>query len=160
MSDVSEEAWYKSTLEFVKRRHEGKFDKNGEPYYRHFERVSDNLRRMFSHASRSQIEAALLHDALEPNGSSMEELRRIGLEEEAIGIIKRITLPTDGRSYLQYVQDLVSSGDIKSIEVKLCDNLEAYEAYKSATDAEGQTLFKDRYVPSRRMMEQALKISS
>lgn len=155
---VLDEAWYKSALAFVQRRHEGKKDKAGQPYYRHFESVADNLRQMFPHATRSQIEAALLHDALEPDGCSVEELRQEGIQEESIAIIRRITLPTDGRSYLQYVRDLVDSGDRKAIEVKLCDNIEAYNSYKDATDPNGQALFKDRYEPSRRMMEEALEL--
>ena len=158
MSGILDEPWYRSALAFVQRRHEGKLDKAGKPYYQHFERVSDSVRRMFPHATRSQIEAALLHDALEPNGCSVEEMRKAGIQAESIAIIRRITLPTDGRSYLKYVEDLVASGDVKAIEVKLCDNIEAYNSYKDATDPAGQSLFKERYVPSRRMMEEALKL--
>lgn len=158
MSGILDEPWYRSALTFVQKRHEGKLDKVGRPYYQHFERVSDNLRRMFPHATRSQVEAALLHDALEPNGCSVEEMRNIGIQEESIAIIRRITLPTDDRSYLKYVEDLVASGDVKAIEVKLCDNIEAYDSYKNATDPNGQSLFKDRYEPSRRMMEEALSL--
>ena len=85
------------------------------------------------------MQAALLHDALEPKGCSIEELLAHGVTAEAIAIIHHISLPQDGRSYLAYIQDLAGSGDVAAIQVKLADNLDAVEFYATRTDAELET---------------------
>ena len=104
---VKNDSWYQSTLAFVQARHQGRVDKlGGWPDYQHFERVADRLIRLFPQATQAQVQAALLHDALEPKGCSIEELLAHGVTAEAIAIIHHISLPQDGRSYLAYIQDL------------------------------------------------------
>jgi len=158
MRAVKSEAWYKSTLAYVQKRHHGKTDKLGWPYYQHFERVADRLIRLFPEASQAQVQAALLHDALEPGESSIEELQSAGIDPEAIAIIKRISLPQDGRSYLEYVKDLVDTRDVAAVQVKLADNLDAVEFYSTRTDPSSKHLLDTRYEPSRKMLQEGLSI--
>src|SRR5690242_12402682 len=109
--------WYRTALELVKERHAGKADKLGWPKYEHFERVADRLVRFFPDATPAQVQAALLHDALEPGESSIDALSRRGVSPDAIAILEKIKLPTDGRDYLQYIRDLVATGDVSAIQV-------------------------------------------
>lgn len=156
MRAVKSEAWYQATLAFVQKRHSGKVDKLGWPYYQHFERVADRLVRLFPQATPAQVQAALLHDALEPGECSVEELHAEGILPEAVAIIQRISLPQDGRSYLEYVKDLAATGDVAAVQVKLADNLDAVEFYSTRTDPESKHILETRYEPSRKMLQEGL----
>ena len=158
MQAVKSQSWYKSTLAFVQKRHHGKVDNLGWPYYQHFERVADRLIRLFPEATQAQVQAALLHDALEPGECSVEELQSAGIVPEAIAIIRRISLPQDGRSYLEYVKDLVATGDVAAVQVKLADNLDAVEFYSTRKDPKSKHILETRYEPSRKMLQEGLSI--
>ncbi len=151
-----EAAWYRRTLAFVMERHAGKTDALGWPYYQHFERVAARLVRLYPKASRAQIEAALLHDALEPGGPGPVDLDGLELDPATAAIIRRITLPTDDRDYLTYAAELAATGDVPAIEVKLADNLDATEYYGSRSDAKAQALAVERYDATRRILQSAL----
>lgn len=156
MQAIKGESWYQSTLVFVQKRHLGQVDKLGWPYYQHFERVADRLVRLFPQATQAQVQAALLHDAAEPQGCPVEDLQAHGVIPEAIAIIRRISLPQDGRSYLAYIEDLAASGDIAAVQVKLADNLDAAEFYSTREDAESKRMLETRYEPARRMLQEGL----
>jgi len=148
--------FYRTARALVVARHGEQTDPLGQKVSQHFERVARRVETMFPAATPAQIVAALLHDALEPGQSSVAELRAVGIEERAIELIQRITLPTDGRDYLTYVRDLVASGDREAIEVKLADNLDALEVFPRIGTPEALELVENRYKPSRRIMLDAL----
>lgn len=150
------EPWYVETLDLVKRRHAGKQDKVGRPYYQHFERVADRLLQTVPDATRGQVQAALLHDALEPGEMSVAELQQNRIDPDAVRIIQRITLPTDGRDYLQYITDLAAAGDVQAIQVKLADNADAIANYTADGSEAAQTMLEQRFLPSRRILLQSL----
>jgi hypothetical protein len=125
--DVRESRMYREAVALVHERHAGQLDPAGLPMPEHFERVAARLLRLFPHATDSQDQAALLHDAFEPDGISRERLVSAGIAAEALRIIERITLPADGREYLEYSCGLARSGDTAAIEVKLADNLDAVD---------------------------------
>jgi (p)ppGpp synthase/HD superfamily hydrolase len=152
---VHDQQWYGAALAFVRSRHQGRLDALGAPYYQHFERVAHRLVRLFPNATRGQIEAALLHDVMEPADVPVD-LTSLDLDSEAARIIARITLPTDGRSYLQYAADLAASGDVAAIQVKLADNLDATEFYSTRPDPSAQHLVLEQYDPTRRILQDAL----
>ncbi|MGQ7414285.1 hypothetical protein ACTGVV_12225, partial [Streptococcus suis] len=97
-------------------------DRIGRPWYQHFERVA--LRLIFRNpkASRAQIEAAIMHDALMAGGKGRGFLDSIGLEPEAIAIIALTTppphgnyfrdfeaiTPADNAIYLDYIRGVVA----------------------------------------------------
>ncbi len=151
------EPWYAAAWALVQRRHGAASDRLGRPMVEHFRRVARILGQMFPHASRSQVEAALLHDAFEPGGFEAAELEQAGITPEALGIIRRITLPTDGRSYLEYSRDLAASGDIAALEVKLADNADAFALFGALGGEEGERRIREQYVPSREIMRQGLQ---
>jgi (p)ppGpp synthase/HD superfamily hydrolase len=153
---IENEEWFRRARDEVRVRHTGKTDKLGAPYHEHFERVADRLLRLFPAATRPQVEAALLHDALEPGGTTEANLEAIGVTPEALRILRHITLPTDGRSYLQYIADLAATGDREAIEVKLADNLDATEYHSTRATTESRALMAETYDPSRLMLQDAL----
>lgn len=155
MTAAQEKRWFRAAMAFVRVRHGDRQDALGAPYYRHFERVAERLIRLFPAATRGQIEAALLHDLLEPGGDPVD-LAALDLDPEAVRIIRLITLPTDGRSYLQYAADLAASGDVPAIQVKLADNLDATEFYSTRAEAAAQRMMLDQYDPTRRILQNAL----
>ena len=150
------EPWYEATLGLVKQRHGGKQDKVGRPYYQHFERVTDRLLRSVPDATRAQVQAALLHDALEPGEMSVADLWRVGIDDEVIGLIQAITLPTDDRSYMQYIADLAGTRNIAAIQVKLADNADAVANHQADGSPNSKQTLEQTYLPARQMLLQAL----
>lgn len=156
MNAIESQPWYLQTLELVKRKHAGRQDQFGRDYYEHFVRVGRHLLERFPQATPDQVQAALLHDAFEPDGALDETtLRSHGVTPRAIEIIRRITLPTDGRSYLDYIRDLCASGDTESIQVKLADNIDAFAVFGALGTAEAKEMIERQYVPARGMLEVA-----
>ncbi len=101
-----------------------------------------------------------MYDALEPGNCSTTEFREQGITEEAIHLIETITLPTDGRSYLRHVEDLVATRKLAAIQVKLADNLDAFEYYSTRTSDEAKNLLETKFEPSRRMLQDALSTAA
>jgi len=153
--EVQGQDWYRNLLKVVEETHRGETDKLGNAQSEHFERVTLRLLRLFPQATRGQVEASMLHDALEP-GRPAIDLEAAGVTEEAVRILKLITLPTDGRTYLQYMEDLGDTNDVAAIQVKLADNLDATEIYSSLTTREAQHMVEGVYNPSRRILQDAL----
>ncbi|MBV9783557.1 MAG: hypothetical protein JO264_07025 [Acidisphaera sp.] len=156
MAVTKSEPWYVRTLDLVKRRHEPRLDKVGRPYYQHFERVADRLLQAVPDATPAQVQAALLHDALEPGEMSPSELRDNGIDDETIRIIQAITLPTDGRDYLQYINDLAATRDVYAIQVKLADNADAIANYQADASDAAKEMLERRFLPSRQILLQAV----
>lgn len=151
-----EEAWYRAAWQLVLQRHRGHVDRLGRPAEEHFTRVARRLGSMFPNATRAQVEAALLHDALEPGGFTLEQLVSSGLLPETLRILRNIQLPVDGRSYLQYIHDLVATGDVEAIQVKLADNADAFDVYSAIGGVEGETRLNEQYIPSRDILRRGL----
>jgi len=151
------EDWYLSCVQLVRERHGAEKDLLGRPYDQHFTRVAERLCRLCPGATPSQVQAALLHDAFEPDTRvDAEVLKAHGADQAALAIIRRVTLPTDGRPYLDYIQALCASGDRAALEVKLADNLDAVESLEELGTAEARQMLAAQYLPSRRLLEQAL----
>jgi (p)ppGpp synthase/HD superfamily hydrolase len=151
------EAFYATALTLVKRRHPGTLDRLGRPAFEHFVRVARTLAHLEPAASRAQLEAALLHDAFEPGGYTERELLAAGLQPRALAIIHLVTLPTDGRPYQAYIDGLCASGDLPAIQVKLADNLDAFETFTALGAPASLALLAQQYVPARRALEEALR---
>lgn len=139
---------YRMAAALVQERHAGQLDPAGLPKQEHFERVAARLLRLFPYATDAQLQAALLHDAFEPDGVPRERLVAIGIDEQALRMIERITLPVDGREYLEYSCALARSGDTAAIEVKLADNLDAVDLLRAEGGPPSRSLLDARYLPS------------
>ncbi|GJD52948.1 hypothetical protein OPKNFCMD_5716 [Methylobacterium crusticola] len=170
MSVAPDAPWYWAILAAVEAQQAGVTDRLGRPWAQHFERVA--LRLIFRNpsATRAQIEAALLHDALMARGGGQALLDRLGVGSDARELIRLTTPPPDAdyyrafeeigsrenAIYLDYVRGLIASGSKAAVEMKLADIQDTIDACRAgATDVlVGQ--FRDRYEPSRLLLEQAL----
>jgi hypothetical protein len=170
MSLVPTAPWYTAILAAVAEQQAGITDYVGRPWAQHFERVA--LRVIFRnpHATRPQIEAALLHDAFMDRGGNEPLLDRLGVGPEARAIIELTTPPPNAdyyrkfeqigpaecARYLDYVRGLVASGNRAAIEMKLADIQDTIDACRLGATDMLVDQFLHRYEPSRRLLEAAL----
>lgn len=171
MSLIPTEAWYSDRLKLVEEEHRGVLDRIGRPWYQHFERVA--LRLIFRNpkASRAQIEAAIMHDALMAGGKGRGFLESIGLQPEAIAIIELTTppphgnyfrdfeaiTPADNAIYLDYIRGVVASGNRAAIQVKLADIRDTIEAFEESSLPVLKGQLRDRYRPSAELLAAAVE---
>ena len=170
MSLVPYSDWHCALLQAVQVQQAGVTDRLGRPWAQHFERVA--LRTMFRNpaASRAQIEAALLHDAFMDRGGGEPMLTELRVSEEAVDIIRLTTPPPaadffrdfqaigapECALYLDYVRALVASGNKPAIEMKLADITDTIDACRAGGTPVQVRQYRDRYEPSRRILEAAL----
>jgi hypothetical protein len=170
MSLIPTDTWYLKLLAIVEKQQAGITDRIGRPWAQHFERVA--LRLIFRNpkASRAQIEAALLHDALMARGGGMEMLDAVGVSEEAKRIIEVTTPPPNAdyyrhfetigpaecTIYLGYVRTLVASGNRAAIEMKLADITDTIDACRAGATEVLVDQYRNRYEPSRQILEEAM----
>lgn len=149
--------WYRCAWELIQEKHcTTKADQLKRPAVLHFPRVMLRLLSLQPMATVAQLQAALLHDALEPGHYHEDDLLKRGVDPEAIRIISRIALPQDGRSYLDYIGDLASSSDRQAKEVKLADNYDAYDLYLRVGTKNGLDRVQTQYHPSVLCLRSAL----
>ncbi|MBK1838880.1 HD domain-containing protein [Azospirillum sp. YIM B02556] len=154
---MQDSVWFRETLEFAKTLHHGQVDKAGAPYWLHLERVARRLAERFPDATKAQLQAALLHDAIEDAGATADDLRRAGIEEEAIAAIRLVSrnLDPDG-TYLEWIGRIAASGNVTAIRVKLADNLDNSDPARAAAIAAGPRMVAEKYAPARAILERAL----
>ncbi len=166
-------AWYHDLLRVAEDMHGDRKDRIGRLWCQHFERVA--LRVIFRDqlADKASVQAALMHDALMAGGRGAEWLREIGCEERAIDIVRLITppphanyfrqmdavTPADNAIYLEYVRGLTTSGDERAMHVKLADLNDTIDAFREATLPVLKAQLRDRYIPSRDILQERLERS-
>ena len=170
MTLVPDAAWYGTLLAAVGAQQSGVVDRVGRPWAQHFERVA--LRTLFRNpaAPRAQLEAALLHDAFMDRGGGEAMLRSLEVGPEAVDMIRITTPPPDAdffrdfeaigpaecERYLDYVRGLAGSGHRLAIETKLADITDTIDACRAGATPVLIGQFRNRYEPSRRILEAAL----
>lgn len=100
--------------------HEGQVDKNGVDYIHHPISVANNYYRLFGQ-DYAGIATALLHDTLEDTSLSAHDLSAY-VPQTVIYSISLLT-KNKGTDYLEYVKNLIATGDKTAIRVKYCDLL-------------------------------------
>jgi hypothetical protein len=170
MTLIPNGAWYTSILSAVEQQQAGITDHVGRPWAQHFERVA--LRVIFRNpkATRAQIEAALLHDAMMARGGGCEMLNALGVSAEACDMIDITTPPPNAdyyrqfqnigpaecAVYLDYIGRLCASGNRAAIEMKLADITDTIDACRAGRTPLLMDQYRNRYEPSRRLLEKAL----
>lgn len=170
MTLVPDAPWYGTLLAAVGTQQAGVMDRVGRPWAQHFERVA--LRTLFRNpaAPRAQLEAALLHDAFMDRGGGEAMLRSQGVGPDAVDMIRITTPPPDAdfyrdfeaigpaecERYLGYVRGLAGSGHRLAIEMKLADITDTIDACRTGATPVLIDQFRNRYEPSRRILEAAL----
>lgn len=102
--------------------HEGQLRRNREHYMCHNIRVAHRAIRLG--AETNGIVAALLHDVLEKTGCTVDDLIAEGVDPIAIGMVVKLSRK-DGeivkKSFMDCVEEIVESGDVDLMLIKLCD---------------------------------------
>src|SRR5689334_6230581 len=118
MTDTPEHPDLGSTIDLMRRAHEGQIDKSGRPYYLHPLRVAMRL----AHCSAAERHAALLHDVVEDTPVTLDELRDLGYDEEVLALVDLLTRRAPaGESHNEYIERLIQSRNPKALRVKLAD---------------------------------------
>lgn len=170
MSLVPSAPWYSAILAAVAAQQAGVTDRIGRPWAQHFERVALRLIFRNPQATRGQIEAALLHDAMMDRGGGQAMLDELGVSAEASEIIVLTTPPPNAdyyrafeqigpaecALYLDYVRRLVASGNRAAIEMKLADIQDTIDACRAGATDVLVDQYRNRYEPSRQLLEAAL----
>ena len=96
--------------------HAGQTDKAGRPYIEHLTRVL--LRVQMDGGDRFQQIAALLHDSIEDEKTTADELLALGVPSEAVVLVQALT-KRDEQSYEDYLRGLI--GLDRVLTVKMAD---------------------------------------
>ena len=96
--------------------HAGQTDKAGRPYIEHLTRVM--LRVQMDGGDRFQQIAALLHDSIEDEKTTADELLALGVPSEAVVLVQALT-KREEQSYEDYLRGLI--GRYRVVTVKVAD---------------------------------------
>ena len=96
--------------------HAGQTDKAGRPYIEHLTRVM--LRVQMDGGDRFQQIAALLHDSIEDEKTTADELLALGVPSEAVVLGQALT-KREEQSYEDYLRGLI--GRYRVVTVKMAD---------------------------------------
>ncbi len=114
-----------TTIELIKKLHEGQTDQSGKPYFQHPMRVMHNVSTIYPEADQDILMAALLHDVIEDCGVDANYLKNSGYSDACIDMVQLVTKPADDtREYTQVIDDLIASGNHGAIIIKMADNMD------------------------------------
>lgn len=119
-----------STIEFIKKAHEGQVDKAGRPYWEHPVRVMNKL-PVAAYPGDDVRLAALLHDILEDTTYTKQDLLAMGYSEATVEIVELLT-NRPGRNYLDKIRGIILSGNRGAILVKYADILDNTDSKRVA----------------------------
>ena len=92
--------------------------------------------------SDAEIKAGFLHDVVEDSSMTLEDLKNKGVEDEVIAALSLLSHDKEKVGYFEYVENIIASGNVTAIHVKLNDlhhNLQrgkvSYEAAVASNDA-------------------------
>ncbi|MGM0337289.1 GTP pyrophosphokinase [Enterococcus sp. MJM16] len=125
--------------ELSKNAHQNQFDKAGQPYYLHPEKVASFVETDMEKA------VAYLHDVLEDTETTVEDFRKAGISEEVVEAVVLLTHKKD-EPYFDYLKkvkqndlarevklaDLKHNSDISRLENPSEKDFERLEKYKRA----------------------------
>ena len=102
----------KKALRYCFESHDGQFDKSGIPYVNHPLHLAEQME------TEEETVVALLHDVMEDCGKTPDDLRALGISEQAVEALEMLTHP-EGVPYLDYVRALKNNP--LATKVKLAD---------------------------------------
>lgn len=126
---VSEAREIGQTVKLAKRCHQDQTDRQGRAYWTHPYRV---MLRCQPYRSIEMVKTALLHDVLEDCDVSRRDLKGLGLCSLVLDSVSLLTRQTPAnyrqlsareqfRSYAEYIETIVHSGNLVAATVKLAD---------------------------------------
>lgn len=103
-------------LALAERLHAGQVDKAGQPYIGHLMRVGFTVNA--TGGSRAALIAALLHDAVEDDRATLQDLAAAGVPAAALALVALLT-KAPGQPYAEYLAAIKADPD--ALAVKLAD---------------------------------------
>ena len=123
------------TLKIALEAHAGQEDLDGNPAILHPLAVG------LMGNSDAEIKAGFLHDVVEDSSMTLEDLKNKGVEDEVIAALALLSHDKEKVGYFEYVENIIASGNVTAIHVKLNDlhhNLQrgkvSYEAAVASND--------------------------
>lgn len=144
---------------FMVSAHHGQVDKAGRPYEEHPTRVHERLMAIHPTASLDAQHAALMHDVIEDTPVTEADLWAMGFSERTISLVRRLSGPV-GITYLEWIGDIASSGDVELIAIKLADNEDNSDPGRIAALPEPERNILSRYERSKTILRTALMAGS
>lgn len=123
------------TLRIALETHTGQKDLDGNPAILHPLAVG------LMGKTEAEIKAGFLHDVVEDSSITLESLKNRGVEDEELTALALLSHNKEKVGYFEYVENIIASGNVTAIHVKLNDlhhNLqrdkESYEAAVASND--------------------------
>jgi len=156
---ITSTPWYATTLSVAMRFHSGQVDKAGQPYWKHLDRVAQLLIDMWPDATKTEVQAALLHDVIEDTSATPDSLRALKIPGDVVRIVQMLSRDEgsyfrEGLIYLEWIQAIADAGDVSAIRVKLADNADNRDP--SRTHPCQAAMVATKYDPARRILENRL----
>ncbi len=134
-------------IEFLKRAHKDQVDKSGKPYWEHPVRV---MKRLPKEATYDVVIAALLHDVLEDTDYTKDDLKEMGISQNAINMIKLVSRDKN-KTYSEFIKSIASSKNKGAIMIKIADNEDNLDPSRILPKEYGD--LKDRYRKSLEILK-------
>lgn len=123
------------TLRIALEAHTGQKDLDGNPAILHPLAVGLMGR------TDAEIRAGFLHDVVEDSSINLDDLKKRGVEDEVLAALALLSHDKEKVGYFEYVGNIIASGNVTAIHVKLNDlhhNLQrgkdSYEAAVASND--------------------------
>ena len=131
----------KKALRYCFEVHAGQLDKSGIPYVNHPLHLAEQME------TEDETVVALLHDVMEDCGKTPDDLRALGISEQAVAALELLT-HKHGTPYLDYVRalaknpvaravkraDLHHNSDLTRLDRVTPKDLERAEKYRRAIE--------------------------
>ena len=104
----------KKALQIMFDARKDQLDRAGAPYVFHPFHLAEQM------PDEVSVAAALLHDVVEDTAITFDALAMQGISEEVIGILRLLT-HDPAVHYMEYVQKIKLSGNLRAIRIKLAD---------------------------------------
>jgi (p)ppGpp synthase/HD superfamily hydrolase len=145
--------------------HHGQVDKAGEPYILHPNRVAllafrkANELRLPDRDCMHCYMAGLLHDVIEDTPVTAETLRKLDVPERVIEIVVLVTRYPDDKArmtYMQWIESIVASSNVKAIVVKWADNADNSSPSRMAALPQEERGITRRYERAKAILDAAI----
>lgn len=138
----------KKALKLCFEAHAGQVDKSGLPYVHHPLHVAEQME------TEDETCVALLHDVMEDTDYTEEDLRAIGISEEALEALCLLT-HDDAVPYLEYIEALKDSPLARKVKLADLRHNSDLSRLDTITDADLERVAK--YEKARSILENAAR---
>jgi len=137
--------------------HRDQVDKAGVPYVDHLAGTFRHLTRLFPDWTEAEGEAAWLHDSMEDQDATEDQLVAAGVSSYAAHLVLWLSHSGNSASYLNYINRIAARAPVGVLRVKIADNEDNSDPVRVGRLASGAEMVRTKYAPAREILESALK---